>query len=56
MEEKKKVGRPRKKDSEKIIYQRVPLRYETYNKLKEKSNLKKLTFSDYLECLLNKDI
>lgn len=48
----RKVGRPKKKDGDKVIYQKIPIRYETYKKLKEVTNREKITFSDLVEDML----
>lgn len=47
-----KVGRPRIPDSEKAVYQRVPIRVETYWKLKEITQQQNITFTDLIEAML----
>jgi hypothetical protein len=55
MEDEKKnpVGRPRIPDSEKAIYQRVPIRYDTYKKLKAITKETNITFTDLIEAMLD---
>ena len=52
MENKAKVGRPRIPDAEKAVYQRVPIRYETYKKLKALTKDQNVTFTDLIEAML----
>lgn len=50
--DKRKVGRPRIPENEKVIYQRVPIRYETYKKMKDITTKAGVTFSDLIEAFL----
>lgn len=52
METPAKVGRPRIPDAEKAVYQRVPIRYETYKKLKTITKEQNITFTDLIEAML----
>lgn len=52
MEDKARVGRPRIPDAEKAVYQRVPIRYETYKKLKVLTVDQNITFTDLIEAML----
>lgn len=52
MAEAAKVGRPRIPDAEKAVYQRVPIRYETYKKLKSITSEQNITFTDLIEAML----
>lgn len=53
METPAKVGRPRIPDAEKAVYQRVPIRYETYKKLKSITQEQNITFTDLIEAMLS---
>lgn len=55
MENNKRVGRPKIPDSEKAVYQRVPIRYETYKKLKTITEDQKITFTDLIEAMLSQN-
>lgn len=55
MEDKAKVGRPRIPDAEKAVYQRVPIRYETYKKLKSITQEQSITFTDLIEAMLTQN-
>lgn len=52
VEMKKSVGRPRIPDSQKAVYQRVPIRYETYKKLKELTEEAHCSFTELIEAFL----
>lgn len=47
-----KVGRPRIPDSQKVIYQRLPIKYETYKKLREVRDITDMTFTELVESML----
>lgn len=55
MAESAKVGRPRIPDAEKAVYQRVPIRYETYKKLKTITVDQNITFTDLIEAMLTEN-